>query len=85
MTREEIIKELNKIRCIVAKEEGDSYTSCPECIELIANYIIKDRERVVAPLVKVSDMDENCEYVNEQKLWEAIDETLKLAAIDTDK
>ncbi len=47
----------------------------------IADFIIADRKRIVDPLVKVSDADEDCEYVNDIKLWEAIDETLKRAGV----
>lgn len=46
------------------------------------NFVIADRKTVIAPLNEVIKMDENCEYVSDERLWEAIDQSVNIAGIE---
>lgn len=76
--RERLIKELKRIMPCCCLEDYKKRNMCdPNCSwcgygEDIASFIIKNRERIVQPLVKLGNL-----YPSEIK--EAIDQTLKLA------
>lgn len=54
-------------------------------LELVADFIIKDRERVVEPLVKLNCPEEMSSFEQVIHVIEAVTQILKNAAIDTDK
>lgn len=75
-TREELVKELNKLPVI-------SYATYPDewGLEIIADFIISDRKRIVEPLVKFKKY----RYNRGSNVNSAIDEILKNAGIEQSK
>lgn len=72
--RELLIKELNKLGF-------DDTINCCVDVNDIATFILKDRERIVAPLVKAISLDRSTIKISYTVLLEAIDETFKLAGV----
>lgn len=69
MTRDELIKEIEKI------SPRDSNNS-----DGIADFILADRRRICAPLI--DDLDT---FSRQRSMEKAIDETLKLAGLDKEQ
>lgn len=83
MTREELVKDIKAIMTEKPRLETVEGTA-----NFIADFIIKDRERVVEPLVEITKQP----FLMHGRIGgkhsiiiKAICETLKNAAIDTDK
>jgi len=76
MSRDELIEELGNL---VKKHSNSgishklSYTMKRWELELVADFIIADRSRIVEPLVKFQN--------NGGSIWPAVEETLKLSGI----
>lgn len=86
MQREKLIKQLGNL--VKPVDSGIShklsYTMKRWELELVADFILEDRKRIVAPLVKVKSLHEGYHNALDgyDNMNDAIDETLSLALLD---
>lgn len=89
-SREELIKELNKIipcSCIDAyKLRKLTSPDCANCnyADDVADFILEDRKRICGPLLKIRGIFSNLGWIklNQENLRQSIDETLKNAGLE---